>query len=398
MRRAALLLAAVLASGCAPHVSAPAVPPMPVDAQERALRERVTTYADPAVTALLARVAAALLLEGEPADAVPEMIVVDDPTISAFALPTGRIYLHTGLLARLENEAQLATVLARALTHARQHAALEPRVSDARVDEALARIPATIVEALATREAERAVLSPVAEAILGARLGGIYVAAVTGYGTALEADADAGALRRLVRAGYDPKEALRAFERLRREARSGGPAEIFYLGNDAALGERLATTARLLATDYVVAASAPDTIRTSGDFDDAVAAVARDNARLELAAGRFRAAQEQLDRALAVRPGDARAHLVYGDLFRLRAQRARGAADRDELARRALDAYDRAASLDPALGEVARHVGLLYYQQGQVARALEAFTRYLTTSPDAPDAARVSEYVEALSR
>jgi tetratricopeptide (TPR) repeat protein len=124
--------------------------------------------------------------------------------------------------------------------------------------------------------------------------------------------------------------------------------------------------------------------------------VARDNARLEMGAGRFRAAQEQLAHALAVRPSDARVHLALGDLHRLRAQRARGAAERDELARHALDAYDRAAALDPDLVEVARAVGLLYYQQGHAGRAREAFARYLASRPDGPDAERVKEYVEAL--
>jgi tetratricopeptide (TPR) repeat protein len=127
-----------------------------------------------------------------------------------------------------------------------------------------------------------------------------------------------------------------------------------------------------------------------------MAAVARENARLELGIGRFREAQEQLDRALAVRPEDARAHLYVGDLHRLRAQRARGAAERDELARRALAAYERCAGLDPDIVDVARQVGLLYYQQGRVEQAREAFARYLGRSPDAPDAPRVREYLAAL--
>jgi tetratricopeptide (TPR) repeat protein len=128
-----------------------------------------------------------------------------------------------------------------------------------------------------------------------------------------------------------------------------------------------------------------------------VAPVVRENAALELRGGRYRAAHEQLDRVLGVQPIDPLAHLYYGDLYRLRSQRTRSVADRDELVRRALASYDRSAALDPNLGEVQRQLGLLYYQQRQPDRAREAFMRYIALSPDAPDVARVREYLLALA-
>jgi predicted Zn-dependent protease len=395
-RGAALLLVAVLAASCA-SAGAPRVSePVPADVQERTLLAGLPVLDDPAPAALVTRVAAALLTDAERAAAPPDVVVVRDPTVAAFALPSGRVYLHTGLLARLESEAQLATILARALTLARLGPALEGRARAGAVDDALLAMPAAVAAALAAGNEDGALLSATAAAILGERLFLPYVAAVTGYGTALEAEADAGALRRLVRAGYDPKQAPRTFERLRSEAKGGGPIERFFLGREAALGERADTLARLVARDYAVAAAMPDTVTTTAEFAGTMAAVARENARLELGIGRFREAQEQLDRALAVRPEDARAHLYVGDLHRLRAQRARGAAERDELARRALAAYERCAGLDPDIVDVARQVGLLYYQQGRVEQAREAFARYLGRSPDAPDAPRVREYLAAL--
>jgi predicted Zn-dependent protease len=361
------------------------------------LRARVAVYEDADVADLLTRVTSALLADGERASR-PEVVVLADPTIGAFVLPSGRIYLHTGLLARLDNEAQLAAILGRALTLTARRAALEARAGGAAIDETLLAMPTTVAAALASPDPTVTVLSPVPHAILGARLTVVYVAAMAGYGAALEAEADAGALRRLVRAGYDPKAAPKAFERLRREAKAGGPIERCYLAQEGALGERIESLARLVAGDYVVAAAAPGTIETTDDFEEAMAGLAGENARLELRIGRFRAAQEQIERAITIWPGDARAHLTLGDLYRLRGQRARGAADRDELARRAMVEYERAAVLDPDLAEVARQVGLLYYQQGQHARAREAFERYLAGAPDAADAARVREYLSVLRR
>ncbi|MDH3706018.1 MAG: M48 family metallopeptidase [Acidimicrobiia bacterium] len=43
--------------------------------------------------------------------------VIDDPTVNAFALPGGRIYVHSGLLQAIETEEQLLGVLAHEISH-----------------------------------------------------------------------------------------------------------------------------------------------------------------------------------------------------------------------------------------------------------------------------------------
>lgn len=50
-----------------------------------------------------------------------EFYVIRDPSPNAFALPNGRIYIHTGLLARLEDSSQLACVLAHEINHVAGH-------------------------------------------------------------------------------------------------------------------------------------------------------------------------------------------------------------------------------------------------------------------------------------
>jgi tetratricopeptide (TPR) repeat protein len=125
-------------------------------------------------------------------------------------------------------------------------------------------------------------------------------------------------------------------------------------------------------------------------------AVVRENARLDTQAGRFALAADQLDRVLAAAPRDPIAQLYYGDLYRLRSQRTQSAAEAADWARQAIDRYERAAQLDAAYADPFRQLGLLYYQQREIAQARAAFRQYLALKPDAADAERVAEYLAEL--
>ena len=46
-----------------------------------------------------------------------DFVLVEEPTLSAWAYPYGTIGLHTGLLVRMDNEAQFAAILAHEMSH-----------------------------------------------------------------------------------------------------------------------------------------------------------------------------------------------------------------------------------------------------------------------------------------
>jgi beta-barrel assembly-enhancing protease len=368
---------------------------------------RSKPYDDPRLTAYLARIVEKLASDGarRAEDLAFRVSVVRDPTLNAFSLPNGRIYVHTGLLACLESEAQLAMILGHEMTHVtNRHPLALARAAGGRPSAStIVTSAASIGLELATDASVgasdgigTAALSGTASAILGRGLPLAAEAAIYGHGPALERDADAGGIARLVGAGYDPKEAPRAFDALRRDLGSRGSFEIFFFGRRERLAERAATTAELLRTHHAAAAAAPDTVRTTDEFGLLMPAVIRENARLDVQAGRFALAAEQLDRVLAATPRDPVAHVYYGDLYRLQSQRARSAAEGADLAQRALERYEGAAQLDPAFADPFRQLGFLYYQRREIARARAAFQQYLTLEPDALDAARVAEYLAEL--
>jgi predicted Zn-dependent protease len=344
--------------------------------EEARLLEMGRVHDEPPLVEYLAGVASRLMPANPPAFDVPpvRVTVLRDAAPNAFMLPNARLFIHTGLLARLDSEAQLAAVLGRETVHLTERHALR-----------------------AGRDATDGSPPPASSLFLVQGLPLAYAAAVTGYGHDLEREADVEGLTRMVGAGYDPREAPLAFERLRQEA--GGPSrlEVYSLGNRARLDERLAGTRKWLES------RSPDSsfeVLTRGREEYALRTrmALRENAALEFRAGRFELGRTQLDRVLALRPEDPVACLYHGDLLRLEAQRARRPEDRPPLLQQARAAYERAMALDPALPDPLRQLGYLYFQARDHARAREAFERYLALMPDAPDARRVKEYLIELER
>jgi predicted Zn-dependent protease len=418
-----VLIGALLAGACAsrnvPPIGAGGQPFRPeaderalwarAEKEEEALLKRAKVYDDPLLEDYLGRLVDRLTPDEVRAAAGPgfKVGVIRDPTLNAFAMPNGKIFLHTGLLSRVENEAQLAAVLGHELTHVTHRHALK-FTRDARSKQILytvASVAASIgVAAAAGSRAGAgdhvgaAVLSQTANAVLGLGLALATMAAINGYGRDLEREADREGMAALVRAGYDPREAPKVFELLLGETDDRGPVETFFFGSHPRLRERIESTRELIDTTYAGAATAPDRVRNTEDFDLRLRTVVRENAYEDIRLGRFALAQRQLDRALQVTPRDPVAHLYYGDLHRLRAQRARSLEDKSAEAARALARYEQAAGLDPAFPDPWRQLGFLYYQQKEQGRAKAAFEKYLALKPDAPDGRRIKEYLLELDR
>jgi beta-barrel assembly-enhancing protease len=372
------------------------------DKEEQQLQKKSWPYDDPLLDEYLARIGAKLMPDGLRGSGGPVLRfgVLRDPTLNAFAMPNGRIYIHTGLLARLDNEAQLAMIVGREMTHViNRHALTVNREGQSSQSAPAASIGVGAASSSVAESGDHlgtAALSPTANALFGPGLQLAALAAIIGHGRDLEREADAGGMANVVRAGYDPKEAPKAFDRLRKESADGGSLEIFFLGSPRLI-ERVETTTELIQGPYAIAAAAPDTVKNTDEFGLRMRTLVRENARLEIQAGRFTLAREQLDRVLAITPDDAVAELYYGDLYRLQSQRSRDIADRADKARQARERYERAARLDPSFADPFRQLGLLYYQQKETTRARAAFQRYLALKPDAPDAPRIKDFLIELA-
>jgi predicted Zn-dependent protease len=377
--------------------------------EEEKLQKSGKLYDDPMLEEYLAKIGDRLappeIKQAEPVRL--RFFVFRDPTLNAFALPNGHIYLHTGLISRVDNEAQLATIIAHELTHVTHRHALRFNrdAQNKALLYTLAAVAASIGVAVAAGDQARrnnpvaaAVLSQTGQAILGLGLQLSYLAAINGYGRGLESEADEGGMDLLVRGGYDPNEAPKVFQILAKERDDHGKLENFFFGNHPLLVERIESTTALLATRYRTLASEPGRIRNTEEFALRTRALVRENAALDVRAGRFDLAAQQLDRVLSITPKDPIAHNYYGDLHRLKSQRVKTSAEKQDLMQRAQKRYEEAVRLDSTYPEPYRQLGLLYYQQRDTVKAKEAFTRYLELAPNAPDVRRIKEYLVELDR
>jgi len=122
--------------------------------------------------------------------------VLDSKEINAFALPGGPLFIYTGLLKLMDDEAELAAVLGHEIGHVDgRHAVrqMQPVVG------------ISAVEALAFGDK-----SPAAQQALNVVLG----IALTGYSRSHELEADRFGLVYMQRAGYNPEGTLRMFNKL----------------------------------------------------------------------------------------------------------------------------------------------------------------------------------------
>ncbi len=116
--------------------------------------------------------------------------VLETPEVNAFAGPNGYIFVTRGALNQMENEAQLAGVLAHEVTHVLHHHGLEGVKSEAGVDFLKSVADANIKDSTG----------------LVQQLGTPMVSTVlkSGYSQGQEYDADLNGIKLMVAAGYDP--------------------------------------------------------------------------------------------------------------------------------------------------------------------------------------------------
>jgi len=332
-------------------------------------------YQDPELENYLNRIAATLKANSIAPDFHFQIKVLKDSNLNAFAYPNGVIYIHTGILARMDNEAQLASLLSHEMTHCIHRHSL-------RVIRSLKDRPGYI--AAVQQALSRSAVAQEFARLLGAAGS---MAAVTGYTRELETEADQIGLDLMAKANYDPKEALKLFEHLKQEIESGETAEPFFFGTHPNVQQRIENAQSWLAGDRQRNEAR---VKNSAEFNRRLQGVLLANVRLDLRLGRFEVAQKTLEKYLAMHPKDAQAYYLFGESYRQR--------DRQNDARTAVGYYAKAISLDPLFPEPHKAMGLIHYKEGDKHSAKKFFESCLLLSPNASDKAYIRLYLKNCNR
>lgn len=311
-----------------------------------------------------------------------------DPEFNAFAVATGGIYFNTGTLLRLDDEAQLASVLGHEGTHV---------TGDHMYRHVKSAKSTSVITLLAGLTAAGFGVPPDLVMIIG-------YSSMAGFSRSYERESDRGGFDRMVTVGYDARAGAEAFARLERElaARHIGQGPYFFASHPA-VKDRVETLTEFGGE------SPPPGERHVERYREATLR-ARMNALEQIhraGNGRVLVFLLEDEKLLGTLPPHARFYLADG--LRLRAEKAKKDAKDDRVpaqieaqraadAARALEEYERTIVESPEFGPTWQALAMHHYRAGDKARALELFRRYVERVPDPKQSGYARQYIEELSK
>jgi predicted Zn-dependent protease len=295
--------------------------------------------------------------------------IVEDPTNNALTAPNGMVVVWTGLLLRVQSEAELAFVLGHEITHY------------------LKRHSVTNFEK-ATNAAGRLRLLTVATlgaAALPAILiaGGLFAS----YSRDQEREADIGGFDLVVGKGYDPKQGALFMTNIaeERDASANRRKGLPYLESHPQPEERAATINKRAAEP------GPQASATALETDPYRAAIASHRAAWleeEFNRGDFGQSITMINQLLKADPGSAELRFFLGEAYRRR--NAKGDIEN------ATKAYQEALAQGSAPAAAYRGLGLVSLKSGQNDAARRALEQYLMLEPQAGDRDMVQFYLTGI--
>lgn len=258
-----------------------------------------------------------------------QFVVLNSSVPNAWALPGGKIAVNRGLLATLDNEAELAAVLGHEITHAAAGHGAQAMQRGMLTQGALT-AAAVAMSASGYDQYSNVALS-------GAQLGAQLI--TQKYGRDAELEADHYGMVYMKRAGYDPQAAVTLQEKFVKLAEghaqdwlsglfASHPPSEERVAKNRAFAAQLGTGGELGRERYQAATAALRKREPAYELGD--------QASKALQAKDYATALSKARAAIAKVPGEARFHGLAGDAL---------AAQKDY--RKALAEYDQAVKLDP---------------------------------------------------
>ncbi len=143
-----------------------------------------------------------------------EVVVFQDETLNAFALPGKKIGVHTGLIELVDNQDQLAAVIGHEVGHVLARHSNERLSQEAAVKTGL-----SLAQAVALPQSA---LGQTAFGLLGV---GAEYGVILPFSRVHETEADTIGLDLMARAGFDPKQSVNLWLKMDQASKGGQPME-----------------------------------------------------------------------------------------------------------------------------------------------------------------------------
>ena len=338
-----------------PLVLPPRSPAMTIQ-QERELGEKVLQEVkrrwpmvqEPSVNEYVTRIGKRILQSVEAQPFEYQFYVINIPEVNAFAVPGGKVFVNSGLILLVDNEDELAGVMAHEIGHVvARHIA---KRSEKGLKLSLATLGALLAGILLGGQAVGAVATTAVAASETAALK---------YSRDDEDEADYLGLKFMDRSGYDRQGMITMLKKLRRmqgPAASDPPA---YLLTHPAIEERAANLEIEMAR-FPSEKAVPKPTGNIKRIQSKLVAEEKDTARSVV----------YFENWLKRQPDDPEAFFGLG-----LAQKRMGGLDR------AIESFSKAASLAPQDGEILRELGSAYLLKGYLSEAQKSLEGARALSP-----------------
>lgn len=347
-----------------------------INAQEFEAKNKM--WPDPLLETYLGGVMQKVVAVSEPRPYPYRLRVVSDPTLNAFTFGGGLVYMHAGLVARLENEAQLVMVLAHEVAH----------VTQRHVTKGIEKKYGLAVWGEIGMSAGAATGILPGSPLVGKAYEYSMGAAINGHGRDQEREADRIGIDSMVKAGYDPREAPITFELLLMEYGDAGRLKNFFYGSHPTNQERFKTLTDLAKNKYGKTVASTKLAVNSEEFK-------RATRRVVIAVGindyedkRFNAAKAMFEKAVRAYQDDPRPHYYLGRIA------LETSADMEK----AIAHLEAAIAADATYALPHRELGLAYYRKGDRAKAVAGLEKYLALDPKAADADQIKATIAEIKR
>lgn len=346
--------------------------------------------------------------------------LLKDPDVNAMSVPSGSIYLNSGLLATLDNFEQLRAVMAHEAYHViDQDIVYEFRryKNETGFFKVLSLVAAPAV-AYAISESDSDTARTIANVYTGASwaVGLAYQLSIYGYSRGHENECDEFALKIFDQQGYDLLQVKKVFEHLHSHEKKYD-RNIFHthlLATHETPKQRMGRVDKFIVQKTETprpADAAPDK-----RYYDLTRDIRVINARLNVRLGRVQHALDDLERLKAMFPDDARVMNAFGEAYsRLaedrkvlkyelngmewrKASKEKEDVQRAERIKLAVESFEKARALDAKLPDPYRGEALMRESQKEYARAVDLYGRYLETAVEPKDKRYVQAKIERLKK